>query len=241
MQTLEHHGNPGSSALPNLASTRHILSFVYFTFICYLSIGLPLAVLPPFVHLRMGLSAALAGLVISIQYLATLASRPWAGRISDHLGAKVSVIWGMGMVTASGALLVAAAALKGNVWLSIAVLIVGRLLLGLGESLGSTGSTLWGITSAGEASTAKVISFNGISTYGGMALGAPLGVVLDQYWGLSSLGMVTMLSAASASRSPFAKHPSKLRPASICPSAMCWAGWRRTAWGWRWAAWATRC
>ena len=87
--------------------TRHILSFVYFTFICYLSIGLPLAVLPPYVHLRMGYSAMLAGLVISIQYIATLASRPWAGRISDRAGAKVSVLWGMGACTASGAMLVA--------------------------------------------------------------------------------------------------------------------------------------
>src|ERR1039458_5123870 len=69
--------------------TRHILGFVYFTFVCYLSIGLPLAVLPPYVHLRMGFSAALAGLVISIQYIATLLSRPWAGRISDSAGAKV--------------------------------------------------------------------------------------------------------------------------------------------------------
>ena len=68
-------------------STWHIVSFVYFTFICYLSIGLPIAVLPPYVHLRMGYSAALAGLVISIQYIATLASRPWAGRISDRAGA----------------------------------------------------------------------------------------------------------------------------------------------------------
>ena len=56
---------PGASR----ASTRHILGFVYFTFICYLSIGLPLAVLPPYVHLRMGYSAVLAGLVISIQYI----------------------------------------------------------------------------------------------------------------------------------------------------------------------------
>jgi len=77
------------------ADTRRIIGYVYFTFICYLSISLPLAVLPPYVHLRMGFSAALAGLVVSIQYIATLASRPWAGRISDRSGAKVSVLAGM--------------------------------------------------------------------------------------------------------------------------------------------------
>ena len=84
-----------SAPAASRGSTWNILSYVYFTFVCYLSIGLPLAVLPPYVHLRMGYSAVLAGLVISIQYIATLASRPWAGRISDRQGAKISVIWGM--------------------------------------------------------------------------------------------------------------------------------------------------
>src|SRR5580704_11674776 len=155
------------------SQTLHIAGYVYFTFICYISIGLPLAVLPPYVHLRMGYSAVLAGLAISIQYIATLLSRPWAGRISDHMGAKVSVLWGMGCCTVSGAFLVGAAALHQVHWLSFTVLIVSRLVLGVGESLGATGATLWGITSVGPEHTAKVIGLNGISTYGGMALAAP--------------------------------------------------------------------
>lgn len=200
--TIEAYSDSGASR----GSTRHILSFVYFTFICYLSIGLPLAVLPPYVHLRMGYSAVLAGLVISIQYVATLASRPWAGRISDRSGAKIAVLWGLSACTLSGVLLVIAAEVQAMHLLSFLVLIASRLILGAGESLGSTGSTLWGITSAGQESTAKVISFNGISTYGAMALGAPLGVILDQQWGLASLGFVTILmggfSLALALRKP---------------------------------------
>ena len=187
--------------------TRHILGFVYFTFVCYLSIGLPLAVLPPYVHLRMGFSAMLAGLVISIQYIATLASRPWAGRISDRAGAKVSVLWGMGACTASGAMLVAASLLHLVPWLSFSAIIASRLILGIGESLGSTGATLWGITSAGQESTAKVISYNGISTYGAMALGAPLGVVLDGQWGLASIGILTILIGGVSLFLAFRKPP----------------------------------
>jgi MFS family permease len=201
----------------NNGGTWHIITFVYFTFICYLSIGLPLAVLPPYVHLRMGYSAALAGLVISIQYIATLASRPWAGRISDRAGAKVSVLWGMGACATSGALLMGAAALRPIPWLSITVLVLSRLVLGVGESLGSTGSTLWGITSAGQASTAKVISFNGISTYGAMALGAPLGVVLDQQWGLGSIGLLTLLVGAVSLLLASRKSPVKVTPGEHLP------------------------
>ena len=182
----------GLAVAPAGAATWQIVGFVYFTFVVYLSIGLPLAILSTYVHLRMGYSAALAGLVISVQYIATFLSRPWAGRISDRAGAKVSVLWGMGGCTASGALLLAAALLYGFPWLSMTVLIASRLALGVGESLGSTGATLWGIQSAGPEFTAKVISFNGISTYGAMALGAPLGVVMEKHWGLGSLGVLIM-------------------------------------------------
>ena len=194
-----------------------LISFVYFTFVCYLSIGLPLAVLPPYVHYRMGYSAALAGLAVSIQYIATLASRPWAGRISDHSGAKVSVLWGMGLCSASGALLVGAAALRSNPLMSLAVLIVSRLVLGVGESLGSTGSTLWGITSAGSRHTARVISYNGVATYGGLALGAPLGVVLDQRWGLESIGLLTMLLGAVSLFIALRKEPVVVTPGEHLP------------------------
>jgi len=198
-------------------STWHIVSFTYFTFVVYLSVGLPLAVLPPYVHLRMGYSATLAGLAISIQYFATLASRPWAGRISDRAGAKVSVLWGMGFCSLSGALLIAAAALNTIHWLSLVTLFVSRLALGIGESLGSTGSTLWGITSTGHASTAKVISFNGISTYGGLALGAPLGVVLDQQWGLASIGLLILLIGAFSLALASRKKPVIVAPGEHLP------------------------
>ncbi len=198
--------------------TWHILSFTSFTFICYLAIGLPLAILPPYVHLRLGYSAALAGLVISVQYIATFLSRPWAGRISDHSGAKVSVLWGMAACTASGALLLVAAALhRGPAWLSLAVLVISRLALGTGESLGSTGATLWGITSAGPEHTAKVISFNGISTYGALALGAPLGVVLEQRWGMASIGLLTMAVCGVSLLVAVAKRPVPVVPGEHLP------------------------
>jgi predicted MFS family arabinose efflux permease len=223
MQTSPTASAPVSSTVASAGGTRHILGFVYFTFIVYLSIGLPLAVLPPYVHYRMGFSAALAGLVISIQYIATLLSRPWAGRISDRAGAKVSVLWGMAICTMSGAFLVVAAALHFSPWLSFSALIASRLALGVGESLGSTGATLWGITSAGQEYTAKVISFNGISTYGAMALGAPLGVKMDQYWGLASIGVLTMLVGAFSLAAAFRKSPVRVAHGEHLPfSSVAW-------------------
>jgi MFS family permease len=192
---------------PTIAQPSHaadpdagrIIGYVFFTFICYLDIGLPLAVLPAYVHLRLGYHASLAGLVISIQYIATFLSRPWAGRISDHAGAKIAVIWGMAACTGSGVLLLGAASLHRNpAWLSLASLLASRLVLGVGESLGSTGATLWGITAVGQDHTARVIAFNGIATYGALALGAPLGVVMEQRLGLASIGVLTVIVSAAS-------------------------------------------
>ena len=46
----------------NLQLNRRILSVVMFTFVCYLTIGLPLAVLPGFVHDHLGYNSVLAKL-----------------------------------------------------------------------------------------------------------------------------------------------------------------------------------
>ena len=207
--------------LPSVSSNgsaRHIISFTALSFVVYLAIGLPLAILPEYVHLRMGYHASLAGLVVSIQYIATFISRPWAGRISDRMGAKVSVLWGMGACTLSGLLLLAAAALhRDPAWLSLAFLISSRLVLGLGESLGSTGATLWGIASAGPEHTAKVISWNGVSTYGALALGAPLGVVLETNFGLASVAILTILVCAASIGLAAVKPPVPVVPGEHLP------------------------
>lgn len=75
-------------ALNGLRLNLRIVSIVMFNFASYLTIGLPLAVLPGYVHDVMGFSAFWAGLVISLQYFATLLSRPHAGRYADLLGPK---------------------------------------------------------------------------------------------------------------------------------------------------------
>ncbi|HUY95396.1 MAG TPA: MFS transporter [Terracidiphilus sp.] len=175
-----------------------IVSYVVFTFVVYLAIGLPLAVLPAYVHFRLGYSATVAGLVISVQYIATFLSRPWAGHISDHRGAKISVIWGMSLCAASGVFLGAGGLLHRITWVSMTCLILSRLVLGVGESLGSTGATLWGISAVGAEHTARVIAYNGICTYGAMAVGAPLGVLMENALGLGSLGILTAAVCAAS-------------------------------------------
>jgi MFS family permease len=178
------------------ATTLQIIPVVFFTFLCYLTIGIPLAVLPGYVHGDLGYSAVLAGAAISVQYLATLASRPLAGRSADTLGPKRTVSIGLLGCGASGVLLLLAV-LSGH-WpvLSLTLLVFSRLVLGFGESLCGTGAILWGIGRVGTNNNARVISWNGIATYGALAIGAPLGVAIAHAIGFAALGILVIALAA---------------------------------------------
>lgn len=180
----------------DFATTLKIIPVVFFTFLCYLTIGVPLAVLPGFVHTDLGFSAVLAGAAISAQYFATLASRPLAGRSADTLGPKRTVSIGLMGCGASGVLLLVAVLCKDWPFVSLAILVLSRLVLGFGESLCGTGAILWGIGRVGTSHNAKVISWNGIATYGALAIGAPLGVALSHSFGPATLGVFIIGLAA---------------------------------------------
>ncbi|KPA91913.1 hypothetical protein PF66_01495 [Pseudomonas asplenii] len=88
----------------NLTVTLQIVSIVFYTFVAFLCIGLPIAVLPGYVHEQLGFSAVIAGLTIGSQYLATLLSRPMAGRMADSVGTKRAIIYGLVGICLSGGL-----------------------------------------------------------------------------------------------------------------------------------------
>lgn len=77
-----------STSVSTTQLNLRIISIVVFTCICYLSIGLPLAVLPGYIHYQLGYSTFVAGIVISLQYISTLISRPHARRYTDIWGPK---------------------------------------------------------------------------------------------------------------------------------------------------------
>ena len=185
-----------ASPRSEFATTLRIIPVVFFTFLCYLTIGIPLAVLPGYVHDDLGYSAVLAGLAISVQYFATLASRPLAGRSADTLGPKKTVTIGLLGCGASGVLLLLAVLLGRWPALGLGLLVMSRLVLGFGESLCGTGAILWGIGRVGTTNNARVISWNGIATYGALAIGAPLGVAIAHAIGFFALGIFVIVLAA---------------------------------------------
>ena len=138
-----------STSVSTTQLNLRIISIGVFTCICYLSIGLPLAVLPGYIHYQLGYSTFVAGIVISLQYISTLISRPHAGRYTDIWGPKKVVSLGIICCLLSGAFTLLAVLLQATPMLAIAALLAGRVFLGVGESFTATGATLWGIKTVG--------------------------------------------------------------------------------------------
>ncbi len=188
---------PASNA-NTLAVTLQIVSIVFYTFIAFLCIGLPIAVMPGYVHNQLGFSAVVAGLTIGAQYLATLLSRPVAGRISDNIGTKRAIVYGLSGIALSGVLTVLASLLDSLATVSLTILIISRLFLGVSQGLIGVGTISWCIGQVGPEHMARSISWNGIASYGAIAIGAPLGVVMVDSLGFITLGVALTIMACGA-------------------------------------------
>src|ERR1700722_1935281 len=160
----------------------------------YLAVGLPLPVMPLFVHDHLGFNNLIVGLVIGIQFLATVLTRGYAGRLTDHRGGKRSALQGAA-VCALGGLLYLVAAMPGlSPASSLATIVVGRLAAGFGESQFVTGCVSWSIASVGPRRAGMSMSWTGIAMFAALAIGAPIGMALYQTYGFE-MAMVACIVA----------------------------------------------
>lgn len=161
-------------------------------FIAFLVIGIQLPVLPLHLHERLGMGASVVGLVIGAQFAAALLSRAWAGNFADTRGAKRAVMAGFLCAAASGLLFLASLSVVGTPVLSVWVLVAGRVLLALGESLVVTGTMGWGIGLVGPQNGGKVMAWLGMAIYAALAFGAPAGVALNLHGGFAAIAVATI-------------------------------------------------
>ncbi|XAO72441.1 MAG: MFS transporter [Acetobacteraceae bacterium] len=156
-----------SRRLPFLRFSRHsLVPVVSFNFIAYLIVGLPIAVIPLFMVEILHFNTVWAGLAVSLQYFATFASRPQAGKRIDLRGPKTVVIAGLVLCVFSGVLLLLSGLMAHLAFLSLFTLFASRCALGWGESWTTTAPIIWNIRRAGPSRTAQAISWNGVTSYG---------------------------------------------------------------------------
>lgn len=159
----------------------------------FLAMGVMLRALPGHVHAGLGFGTFLVGLVIGAQSWATLATRHLAGTRTDRAGPKTTVALGLLLSALAGLLSVMSAAVSGSM-LSVAVLLLGRGVLGLGESFVITGALAWGVGLAGKQRSGVVMAWVGIAMYGALAVGSPVGSMLGQHFGFIGVAAAAVIA-----------------------------------------------
>ena len=179
-------------ALPGFAAT--LLPIMGVVFVAFLVIGIAMPVLPLHVHDGLGMGTFMVGLVAGSQFAASLVSRPWAGNFADSRGAKGGVTVGLLAAAASGLLYLLSLAFGRSPQTSVAVLLLGRGLLGGAESFIITAAVSWGLALADSRSTGKVIAWVGSAMFAAFAIGAPAGAALYAAYGFAAIALATAVA-----------------------------------------------
>jgi MFS family permease len=176
-------------AAPRFAAT--LLPIMGVVFVAFLVIGAAMPVLPLHVHDGLGFGTFVVGLVAGSQFAASLISRPWAGNYSDSRGAKRGVIVGLLAAAASGLLYLLSLGFSGAPLTSVAILLLGRALLGGAESFVITAAVSWGLALVDSRNTGKVIAWVGSAMFAAFAIGAPAGAAIYGTYGFAAIALAT--------------------------------------------------
>lgn len=179
----------------------------------YLTIGIALGVLPRFVQSSLGFDSIMVGLVIGLQFLSTLLTRAYSGKITDTKGAKKSKMSGVILAVIAGIIYVLAVLFQAHPLLALVFLLLARIIHGVGESFLVTGALTWGIGLVGHSSSGKVMTWNGIAMYAGIAIGAPISIWLSKEYNIlpafvliALLPVISWLSTANLPSIPVDKE-----------------------------------
>lgn len=163
------------------------------TFVAFLVTGMALPVLPLHVHQGLGFGTFVVGLVAGSQFAAAILSRVWAGRQSDTRGPKIAVIAGLAIAAASGGLYLLSLTATGRPAVSVTILLLGRALLGVGESFIITGGQSWALAILTSRNTSRAIAWIGSAMFAAFAVGAPIGSALYAHFGFAGVALATAL------------------------------------------------
>jgi MFS family permease len=195
-----------------------LLLLTVILFVSYLCVAMPLPIVPVYVTEGLKLGNVGAGLGVGVAFFATIATRGYAGSLSDHIGAKVALTRGLAFYVAGALTTSLAGLLFYAPKFAFFVLLAGRLLLGLGESLVGVGVIAWGVGIVGPTRSAQVLALIGAAIYGAFAVGGPIGVALFDRFGfagamavstvLPCLGLLAVSGMAGVAAHPGAERPS---------------------------------
>lgn len=184
--------NQGNTLAPGVRAASRLIPLTVAVFVAFLTIGIPLPVLPIHVHETLGLGTSVVGFVMGIQFAAALLSRAWTGSFADSRGGRPAISLGLVIASLSGLVYLLSLAFRDSPATSVGILLIGRLMLGCAESLVVTGAFALGIGLVGPQSAGKAMAWIGIAIYAAYAVGAPIGISISTSWGFAGIAVATV-------------------------------------------------
>lgn len=179
--------------MPDISLRMRLLRLGVAVFFSYLSVAVALPVISVHVGRELGLSNWLGGLAVGVSFLSTILSRKYAGSFADLRSPKRCAILGLGLYMLAAAICLASLVPRLPAPLAYAVLVCGRLVLGLGESMALVGITSWHFSLIGPTLSGKILSIVGMAMYGAFAVGGPVGLEVYARSGFPALMLLSFL------------------------------------------------
>lgn len=171
---------------------------------CYfLSAGVVVPVLPHFISGPLGGTDLVVGIVVGAFALSAVLTRPNAGRLGNQLGRRWLMI--------AGALVAGLSIGAYGAAPNVAVLVVLRLVTGVGEGMFFTGSATIVADLAPSSRRGEALSYYSVSVYLGAGLGPTIGETVftarSAAWAFGVAGALGLLGAALSIRAPETRQP----------------------------------
>ena len=174
-------------------ATARLWLLVAILFFSYLCVAISLPIVSVFVTGTLHLDNVWAGLGVGVAFVSTVLTRAYAGSLTDRSGGKPAVRRGLIYYALGAAISLAAGALAPWPLIAYLVLLAGRLVYGLGESLVAVGVIAWSIGLVGPARSGMVLALVGAALYGALAVGGPLGLFLIDHVAFAGAMAVSLL------------------------------------------------
>jgi MFS family permease len=221
----EETGEPGPAGDGRLLSRRMMLVmlavFSYFT-----GLGALLPTLPRYIKDDLHGGGLAVGAGVGAFAVSAALLRPWTGRLGDLKGRRVLVVGGAATFSVSAVLSTLAT--------SLPILVVARLLSGVGESAVFVGAATAAQDMAPAHRRGEASSYFSVALYAGLAAGPPLGEYLREHHGFNSVWLAVAILTGLASLiglfvptgtlTPDHKPEHLLHPAAIGPGALLGVG-----------------
>ncbi|WP_236646574.1 MFS transporter [Aristophania vespae] len=213
--------------LPQDINHKRLLILTFILFICYLYVGISLSVTPLFVAHTLKLNNVWAGLSVGSAFLVTILTRGLAGSFSDQQGAKLSVSRGLCLYLLGATFSFCSGLVTNDPWLAYTILIVGRIVLGIGESFVMVGIIGWCIGFVGPERSGKAMALVGVAMYGALAIGGPLGIYLFNHVQFSGAMLISLILPSLGLMAiwpipPVPAHPDLKRPSFFTIITQIW-------------------